>query len=74
MQNQLEGLRGQGMGNQSLEDAERAMGEAEESLREGDKEGALDKQSEALENLRKGAQEMAEQMRENGQGQQSNRP
>ena len=33
-------------------------------LREGDKEGALQKQSEALDNLRKGAQELAEQMRE----------
>ena len=72
LQNQLRGLRGQGMGNQALEDAERAMGEAEKSLREGDQQGALDKQSEALQNLRKGAQEMAEQMRENGQGQQGN--
>ena len=42
------------------------------SLRDGDQQGALDKQSEALQNLRKGAQEMAEQMRENGQGQQGN--
>jgi hypothetical protein len=45
------------------------MGDAEQSLREGDKEGALQKQGEALKNLRKGAQELAEQMRENGQGQ-----
>ena len=68
LQKQLEGLRGQGGQNKSLEDAERAMGEAGESLERGDKEGALQKQSEAMDNLRKGAQELAEQMREQGQG------
>jgi uncharacterized protein (TIGR02302 family) len=71
LKKQLEGLRGQGGQNKSLEDAERAMGEAGESLERGDKEGALQKQSEAMDNLRKGAQELAEQMREQGQGQQN---
>jgi uncharacterized protein (TIGR02302 family) len=71
LKKQLEGLRGQGGQNKSLEDAERAMGEAGDSLEQGDKEGALQKQSEAMDNLRKGAQELAEQMREQGQGRQS---
>jgi uncharacterized protein (TIGR02302 family) len=71
LKKQLEGLRGQGGQNKSLEDAERAMGEAGEALEKGDKEGALQKQSEAMDNLRKGAQELAEQMREQGQGQQN---
>ncbi len=70
LKKQLEGLRGQGGQNKSLEDAERAMGEAGQSLEQGDKEGALQKQGEALQKLRKGAQELAEQMREQGQGQQ----
>jgi uncharacterized protein (TIGR02302 family) len=68
LRNQLDSMRRQGMGNQNLDDADRAMGEAEQRLREGDKEGALQKQSEALDKLRKGAQELAQQMRENGQG------
>ncbi len=69
LKKQLEGLRGQGGQNKNLEDAERAMGEAGESLKQGDKEGALQKQGEALDKMRKGAQELAQQMRENGQGQ-----
>jgi uncharacterized protein (TIGR02302 family) len=72
LKKQLEGLRGQGGQNKNLEDAERAMGEAGKSLEQGDKEGALQKQSEAMENLRKGAQELAEQMREQGQGREGN--
>jgi uncharacterized protein (TIGR02302 family) len=71
LKNQLEGLRGQGGQNKSLEDAERAMGEAGESLKQGDKDGALQKQGEAMENLRKGAKDLAEQMREQGQGKQN---
>lgn len=71
LKKQLEGLRGQGGQNKSLEDAERAMGEAGEALGKGDKDSALQKQGEAMENLRKGAQELAEQMREQGQGQQN---
>ncbi len=71
LRKQLEGLRGQGGQNKSLEEAERSMGEAGDALEKGDKEGALQKQSEAMDNLRKGAQELAEQMREQGQGQQN---
>jgi uncharacterized protein (TIGR02302 family) len=68
LRGQLDGLRGQGGNNQSLDDAGRAMGEAEERLRNGDREGALQKQGEALDKLRRGAQELAQQMRERGQG------
>lgn len=70
LQNQLKGLRGQGGSNPSLDDAERAMGEAGDSLKRGDKDGALQKQGEALDKLRKGAQQLAEEMRKQGQGQQ----
>ncbi len=71
LQKQLDGLRGQGGKNQSLDDADRAMGEAGQALKDGDKEGALQKQGEALDKLRKGAQQLAEEMRKQGQGQQS---
>ena len=69
LQKQLDGLRGQGGQNPSLDDAGRAMGEAGDALKEGNKEGALQKQGEALDKLRKGAQKLAEEMRKNGQGQ-----
>jgi uncharacterized protein (TIGR02302 family) len=71
LQKQLDGLRGQGGQNPSLDDAERAMGEAGKALKEGNKEGALQKQGEALDKLRKGAQQLAEEMRKQGQGQKS---
>lgn len=71
LQKQLDGLRGQGGQNPSLDDAERAMGEAGDALKEGNKEGALQKQGEALDKLRKGAQQLAEEMRKQGQGQRS---
>jgi uncharacterized protein (TIGR02302 family) len=71
LKDRLKGLRGQGGSNQNFEDAERSMGEAEESLRKGDKDGALQKQGEALDKLRKGTQELAEQMKKEGQGRQS---
>jgi uncharacterized protein (TIGR02302 family) len=61
------GLGGEAPGE--LGDAGRAMGDAEESLRNGDREGALQQQSDALDALRKGAQELGRQMRERGQGQ-----
>ncbi len=41
-------------GRQNLDDAGRAMDEAEKALREGDTSGALDKQAEALDALRNG--------------------
>jgi uncharacterized protein (TIGR02302 family) len=71
LQKQLDGLRGQGGSNQNLDDANRAMGEAGQALKDGDKEGALQKQGEAMDGLRKGAQKLAEEMRKQGQGQKS---
>lgn len=47
---------------EALREAERNMGEAEESLREGDTAGALDRQAEAIDNLREGMRQMAENM------------
>ena len=45
------------------------MGEAEEALREDDFAGALDRQAEAMEALREGMRDLAEQMAEQqGQG------
>jgi uncharacterized protein (TIGR02302 family) len=71
LQQMLDDLLGQGQGQMpgELGEANRAMRGAEESLRNGDKDGALRDQGEALEQLRKGAGKLAEQMRENGQGQ-----
>jgi uncharacterized protein (TIGR02302 family) len=57
---------------QQLEGAERSMEEAERALREGDLDGATRAEQQALEQLRQGAQQMAEQMirqmRQFGQG------
>ena len=70
LKGRLDGLKGQGQGAPSeLDDAGRAMEGAEQSLRQGDREEALRQQGEALEKLRKGAQKLAQQMREQGQGQ-----
>ncbi len=61
-------------GNEALDRAEREMGSARESLEQGDAEGALQDQVEALDALREGAQELAEQMQqEPGQAQQAGR-
>lgn len=46
----------------SLEDAGRAMGRAEQSLREGDLPGALDDQAQAMESMREGLRELSQQM------------
>lgn len=57
---------------QQLEGAERSMQDAERALRDGDMEGATRAEQQALEQLRQGAQQMAEQMmrqmRQFGQG------
>ena len=51
--------------------AGRAMGEAADALERGDREGALGSQNEALQALRDGARQMAEQMaQQQGQGSQ----
>lgn len=48
---------------EALRQAERDMSDAEGALREGDTSGALDRQSEAIDNLREGMRQMAEAMR-----------
>lgn len=53
-------------------DARKGMGGAEQDLGEGDREGALQNQGEAMKNLREGAGELGKKMREQarrGQGQ-----
>ncbi len=67
-----EGERGEA-GRQSLDEARRAMREAEEALRDNDLPGALDRQAEALEALRQGLREfgeaLAQENRQEGQSQ-----
>ena len=46
------------------------MGDAGGRLGEGNADGAVDSQGRALEGLRRGAQQLAQQMQQNGQGQQ----
>lgn len=71
LQQMLNEMLGQSMGQMpgELGEANRAMRQAEEALRNGDRDGALRDQGQALDQLRKGAGKLAEQMRENGQGQ-----
>jgi uncharacterized protein (TIGR02302 family) len=54
----------------AMREAERNMEEARDGLREGDTAEALDRQSDAIDNLREGMRELGEDMRqaENGQG------
>lgn len=64
---QGQGQQGQGQpGDGGLGEAEQAMREAEQALGQGDGTGAVDAQSEALQALRKGAQQMAEAMQQQG--------
>lgn len=56
----------------SFGEAEKEMGEAEQSLREQQREQALGAQGEALNQLRAGAQEMARQIQQQGQSGQDN--
>ena len=70
LKGKLDGLKGQGEGGPGeLDEAGRAMEGAEQSLRDGDQAGALRQQGEALDKLRKGANKLAQKMREQGQGQ-----
>ncbi|MGY6410780.1 MAG: TIGR02302 family protein [Alkalilacustris sp.] len=56
----------------ALDDAARAMEEAERALRDGDGAGALDRQAEAIDALRDGMRSLAEEMaREEGGGSES---
>jgi len=52
----------QGDGDDNLGDADTAMGDADGRLGEGNADGAVDSQGKALEALRKGAQNLAQQM------------
>jgi uncharacterized protein (TIGR02302 family) len=66
-----EGKPGEGQGNEAadaLGRAGQAMGDAEGSLGEGDSDNAVEGQGRALQNLRRGAQSMAEQMQNGGPG------
>ncbi|WP_431298089.1 TIGR02302 family protein [Tabrizicola sp. BL-A-41-H6] len=60
-------------GRQKLDDAGRAMEEAEDALRDGDLDGALDRQADALQSLRDGMRNFGEaltqEQRENRDGQ-----
>jgi uncharacterized protein (TIGR02302 family) len=70
-----QGQNGQGgmPGEGGMGEAEQAMREAEQALGQGDGTGAVDAQSEALQALRKGAQQMAEAMQQQ-EGQQGEGP
>jgi hypothetical protein len=57
---------GAGKKSEGLEEAEEGMKQAEQALKQGDNESALDAQGRALEGLRKGAAEIAQQGDENG--------
>jgi DNA anti-recombination protein RmuC len=52
-------------GSRELEDAQRSMENAEDALQQGDLEGAMRDQAQALDQLRKGAEQMAQDMRQN---------
>jgi hypothetical protein len=56
----------------SFGDAQKSMRGASGSLRQGERDPALGQQSDALNALREGAQNMARQMMQQGQGQQGN--
>ena len=62
-------------GHQKLDEAGRAMDEAEQALRDGDLPGALDKQAEAMDQMRKGMRDfgdaLAEAERKEGQSPQT---
>ncbi len=48
---------------EALREAERNMGEARDGLRDGDTPGALDRQAEAIDNLREGMRQMGDDLR-----------
>ncbi len=59
-------MQGAGMGQpDEMSEAQRAMRNAERALEEGDLDSATQEQSRALDQLRKGAQQMAQQMLQN---------
>lgn len=60
-------------GRQKLGDAGRAMQDAEQALRDGDLSGALDKQAEAMDQMRQGLRDFGEALAQE-QGQKGNSP
>jgi uncharacterized protein (TIGR02302 family) len=72
----MQGQQGdQGDGEDGLDQADSAMGDATGRLGEGNTDGAVDSQGKALEALRKGAQSLADAMRQgDGDGQMDNGP
>ena len=59
-------MREKGVGsNQQLDDAENAMGAAEDALERGDLAEATEQQGRALDQMRQGAQQMAQEMMQN---------
>ncbi len=65
-------LREAGQGEQGLDDADRAMQEAQQGLAQGGDKGnsaAEDAQGRALEGMRKGAEQLAQKMQGQGEGQ-----
>ena len=58
-------MRELGMGSEKLDAARDAMEGAEEALKKGDLDTATDEQGKALENMRQGAQQMAQEMLKN---------
>ncbi|MBN9043824.1 MAG: TIGR02302 family protein [Rhizobiales bacterium 62-47] len=67
----------QGSGEGGLGEADSAMGDADGQLGDGNADGAVDSQGKALQALRKGAQDLAQAMQQEGEGQDNgpgNRP
>jgi uncharacterized protein (TIGR02302 family) len=62
------GRGGQGGAPNELGDASKSMEGAGGALKDGDKEGALEQQRQALDSMRKGAQALAKKLRKDGQG------
>jgi len=61
----------QGEQGNSLGEAGEQMGQAESQLGDGDADSAVDSQGRALESMRKGAQNLAQQLQQNGYGPQA---
>jgi uncharacterized protein (TIGR02302 family) len=62
------GENGDQQNGDSLGDADTAMGDADGKLGERNADGAVDSQGKALDALKKGQQQLAEQMRQQGEG------
>lgn len=67
--NSLPGQAGEGT-RRALDEAGRAMDGAEDALRQGDLPGAMDNQADAMDALREGMQELADQLARDQEGQQ----